>query len=768
MRTLTVEPLIPATLWLMLAVALAVMLAWYAWRRPGGVSPRRWLLIAGLMAAGAGLLLAILLNPTWVQQIPGPPGKPLMTLLVDASTSMTTVDAPRGQSRYQAAAQVAAAMAQRLGKDFEVQVRTFSETTAPLDTADLPRQIPAGEATDLAAAISESLVQDRPQGQGLVLLSDGIQTAPGGVTPVLRAVQLARAMSAAIYTETFGGQASHWDVGVALRSPQQLAYVSQKVPLTVLVTHWGLTGKRVNVHLLHEGKAIDQQEVLLQGDGPAEVRFLLSQDAPGLYRYEVRVDPVPGEITQLNNSAPLLLTVVKEPIGVLLLEGKPYWDLKFLMRTLSADPTVSLESVVRITNSRFLRRRLAPATQPADSHAAAQTGPASRAAEEARLEQWKILPEASNVLADAERLRSYQVVVLGREAEAFLTDAAVANLKQWIARDGGSLVCYRGSPAVQVNEQLARLLPVRWTPRQETRFHVKLTPDGQNLHWLWQGQADQQDGMLTQLPSLTSGAATAQPGPMAVVLATSSSSDQADQTDSPAVCYQAYGTGRVVVLEGAGMWRWAFLAPPYQQLDSVYGTLWQSLLRWLVSSVSLLPGQDMALRADRLTFSTNEPATAMLAIRESLAGGNLPRVQLQGEALSGPRLFTPAPLAEASGSFRVVFGKLPAGQYEAQLVDRDQHDPASRTIFEVRRPLTEQLDLQARPELMERMAQDTGGTVLASGSVDELIQQFRQHMARVQPPRLQRTPAWDRAWALLAVLGVWATAWGVRRSTGLV
>ena len=59
----------------------------------------------------------------------------------------------------------------------------------------------------------------------------------------------------------------------------------------------------------------------------------MSHKTAGLYRYEVRADALPGEVTTVNNTAPLLLRVVDQPVRVLLLEGKPYWDTKFLVRT---------------------------------------------------------------------------------------------------------------------------------------------------------------------------------------------------------------------------------------------------------------------------------------------------------------------------------------------------------------------------------------------------------------------------------------------------
>ena len=47
-----------------------------------------------------------------------------------------------------------------------------------------------------------------------------------------------------------------------------------------------------------------------------------------------------------------------KPIRVLVLEGKPYWDAKFLLRTLGSDPAVALDSVVKVSDTRYMRRTL--------------------------------------------------------------------------------------------------------------------------------------------------------------------------------------------------------------------------------------------------------------------------------------------------------------------------------------------------------------------------------------------------------------------------
>ncbi len=98
----------------------------------------------------------MLLNPTWLERIPPPPGKPLLTILVDRSASMATRDAENGQTRYQAGVASAAAAARELGERYEVRLRTFAEDSSAASLETLAKQTPDGAATDLAAAVEDA------------------------------------------------------------------------------------------------------------------------------------------------------------------------------------------------------------------------------------------------------------------------------------------------------------------------------------------------------------------------------------------------------------------------------------------------------------------------------------------------------------------------------------------------------------------------------------------------------------------------------------
>jgi len=738
----------------------------------------RWSAILGLTACGVAAVLILLLNPTWLERVPPPGGKPLLSVLVDASASMDTPDASPGTTRFEAAQTLARGLAGALGDQLEVRTAVFAESMKLVNPEELPRVRPDGPATDLAEAIAASVVEDRPQGQSIVLVSDGIHNAGGQAARVLDSVRLARGLAAPIYTKTLGGAVEVRDLALDLESQQELAFIGQKAPLVAQVRRRGLAVPEATLVVSQEGREVARRAVRFDAQGRGEARIDLQQPRPGLYRYEARVEPAPGEVIMLNNAESFLLRVVDEPIRVLLLEGKPYWDAKFLMRTLISDPSIELDSVVRLTEGRFLRRTL---RRPKTANQAAQaSGKPTGAATEAtaptepggpRVEDWKILSGVNEVLAGREGLRRYQIIVLGREADVFLIEELIGWLRDWIAKDSGALVCYRGAPAAQLSQPLARLLPVRWSRSRESRFRVELTERGRELRWLPRPETGSPGEALGRLPMLARNEQPHEPKPLAVVLATSTATAAgADGGPAPVVTYQPYGSGRVLVIEGAGMWRWAFLPPQYRNDGDVYGGLWHSLIRWLASSSGLPPGQDMALRADKIAFHTNEPVTATLLLRQEVSQRELPKVVLAGNVPNSSNAFTPVASGDEPGTFRVLFGTLPEGRYQARIAasGASPMTSAGEIAFEVRGFADEQIDRDARPDLMARIAQESGGAVLTTGSPRELITLLQAARARSRTEQVLRYPAWDRWWVLLGIVAIWGAAWKLRRSSGLI
>jgi hypothetical protein len=372
-------------------------------------------------------------------------------------------------------------------------------------------------------------------------------------------------------------------------------------------------------------------------------------------------------------------------------------------------------------------------------------------------------------LEQMETLEQYRVVILGRDAEAFLTDRGLDNLSEWINNKGGCLVCSRGEPARLKNPKLAALLPVQWSEQIEARFRTKISQYGFDSAVFDSLTLD--GDPLGLLPSLsTAGKPITRSGlPQVLLQSVSDSTGKA----IPVVTYQSMGAGQAIVVEGAGMWRWAFLAPQYADKERIYATLWQSLVQWIISQQELMPGQLVSIRPDRATFLTGDKATATLLVRDPNAfmdanGTMNLAVLLYREDSALPKRYSPIPIADQKNMYRIDFGSVDVGYFAAQVVGGDDEKVLAETAIEVRDPWFEKLEADARPDLMRRIATISGGESLRLDQVSSVVDRFEQRLLEKRPPQIIRTTVWDRPLVMLSILGVWVTSWIIRRRSGSI
>lgn len=747
---LVAEPYIPFALWIALAFLAIIVLVWYGLTSRMATTRNRKATILALMGMTLALPLLVLLNLTWIENVPPPAGKPVVRVIVDTSASMLTPDVD-GQTRLSTAQAIASSAVSKLKSEFDVRVSTFDQNSRPTDLAILEKlgsnSEDAGTQTNLSTAIASSVNEDIPQGQSILLVSDGIHNA-GFVNDVIAAATKAQAMDVPVFTTTLGGKVDVKNVSVSLRSPQELAFVGQKVTSVTLVDSAGFGNRPMKISLWKNGQPVNEVAVTPNESGRGEAVFEIEETTPGLYRYEVRANELRDEVTLADNRSTLMFRVVNQPIKMMLIEGKPYWDTKFLVRRLAADQSLELTSIIRMAENRYMKRT----AQRAGEAVASDEGSKG-------LESTTIISDVGNVLS-AESLSDTQILVLGRNAEYYLNDDTMDVLRNWISRQGGSLVCARGAPSAQISQRLGQILPVKWSSGRESRFRVSMTTQGEELRWL----AAFGDG-LEAMPSLATVANVSRREGLSNVLA-ASVSDSGGSDLVPVISYQPYGSGRTVVVEGAGMWRWALLSPEHAEQEAVYPTLWRSLLRWLVSRAGLMPGQDISVQPDRVIFDTNDEATATMLIRlEKIA--EAPRIRLYSENQFDQE-FAATPVGHDPGVFRFDFGQLPAGQYNAEVKQTSVENSAATMAFDVRERWVEKLELNARPDLMQRIAETSGGSVMVEATPEAFAAKFKDHLTQSHPSQYRRVTLWDRWWVMTALLALWATTWIVRRRSGLV
>lgn len=302
-------------------------------------------------------------------------------------------------------------------------------------------------------------------------------------------------------------------------------------------------------------------------------------------------------------------------------------------------------------------------------------------------------------------------------------------------------------------------MPVRWVGGSESRFRVQLTPQGQDAHWLSPTGDAPFDASIARFLRTAAAAQDTRrrTGHRAVRRAV-----------VPIVSYQPYGTGRVVSIEGCGTVAVRAFMPP--QFEAHPGNLCTH-----VAEPTALAGLQRGPparpeRGDRdrpRELSTSDTACATLLLRNK-AQGRSPRSSCSPPASGCRPVRRRPPLGEVPGVYRVVFGKLAEGSYEAAVAGtRKISPPAARCSMCHRRPGGPRPAGPARLDGAHRQRERRGSAAERFGRGGGAVVRRASSAQPAPEPREAQDERGDRPWVLVGILLLWTTAWAVRRSSGL-
>jgi hypothetical protein len=754
MRTaLSLDPVIPLPQAIALAV-LAVALAVWLYRR-GTVadtgSRRTNAILMGVRCLVVAALALLFMNPVWTQA-DREMGKPPLLVVLDTSKSMAVRDVA-GERRFD--------VARRSVMD-ESLLRGLRQRTAPVfygmaetatrqDQSALLTTEPTGATTHIGESMAAALNGAGPAPSGAVLIiSDGRNN--GDVDPV-QIAQQARARKFPVFTVCLGTQSQGKDIMLLNRRPQVNAAPAQEVSLMAEARSVGYQGKTTMAHLLKDGRPVAEKSIVLNDRRPAAVTFPVTEAKLGNYHYSIAVDPLPGEEVTTNNHCSLLLQVQQAHARVLVLEGRPTWDAKFLIQALHTDPNIEVDAIFKLADKKFFAVK--GTEQPG---AAAAPTPALKAPAPAA----KNLEPSVKVPATAAELAKYNVVIIGKGYEEFFDDRTTQALKQFVADHAGNVIFLRGRAAAR-GSALEALEPVRWSEQEIRDFRLQVTDEGlQNPAFNFRAGADSR-AVVQRLPKLISATRVEGEKALAVVLATAADVPGGGSRKEMAVlAYENYGQGKVVSLIGQGLWRWAFLPPDLKDYSGCYNDFWTQLVRWLVNRSDFLPGQDITLKTDHATYALGDTVNFLAYVRGAHRP-EFPPVRItdpSGKTAETKLGKTQGGHADFIGSYK----PREAGEYLAS-VARPGGDPLL-IPFSVYPRSEEGVITAADPDLMRQIAAAGGGEALSTDQLAELPARLREAQS-MQVTRHDTRSAWDKGWVLGAVLGFLTVEWLLRRRWGL-
>ena len=664
----------------------------------------------------------------------------------------------------------------------ELNVRKFADSTqSRIPTTTRPDKLPDEmQLTDMSAALAEMLtLADSSKLTGVVILSDARHTAKG--RPESYARNLAQ-VGAPIYPIVIGSDSPPPDAAVAaVNSPESIS-PGDELLVDANCKLDGLAGKTVQVILTDGDREVDSKTITI-GESNQIRRHVHMSDKPtaqGLHLYQVRIEPLEGEIDEGNNDFSFSVNVTDGNTNLLIVENRPRWEYRYVKNLfLGRDDAVKLQHVL---------------LQP--DHI---TGEPDRPTIHASAARPKEASEATALPKNREEWLKFDVIILGDLPPSVLDEETLKILKEFVDERGGTIVFIAGRgymPHTYGRTVLTELLPVRFIPgvaakMPESVFHIALTPEGKN-HIVTRQDTDPEinEKIWNSLPPINWRRAIIDAKPGAEVLAYARAEDEPTMEEATTTARRTaqmakivkyrrsralisahnVGTGSVMFMSFDRTWRMR-----YRVGDTYHHKLWGQVLRWATSD-RLRSGTNLVkLGTDRSRYGSESP----VRIRANLVDKNLAPIKgadVSIEVFRGDKLVLRRKMQDdhSPGRYSADLGRLPGGAYRAvlggdavsKILAEEGKADTVETEFSVDSTLSaEEVELTADRGMAQLLADKSGGRVFEANQAGQIVKLLANKKNEEELPA--QFPLWDSWWLLIALLMLAGGEWLIRKRSGL-
>ena len=173
---------------------------------------------------------------------------------------------------------------------------------------------------------------------------DAVRRLDDAVKAIIQTARTGETGDGRVFVLPVGAQALK-DLAVEKIAVDDFAFVRNQVTVDVIVTARGFGSTEVPVVLRREGQVVAQKTIHIDGSRSRyEVKLTFVPDRTGKFAFTVTVPVYDGEAIAHNNSRSFVLKVIRDRVRVVLVVGRPSWDVRFLRQLLKRDPNVDLIS----------------------------------------------------------------------------------------------------------------------------------------------------------------------------------------------------------------------------------------------------------------------------------------------------------------------------------------------------------------------------------------------------------------------------------------
>ena len=178
--------------------------------------------------------------------------------------------------------------------------------------------------------------------RGIVLLTDGRQSVPGDLTS---ATQLLSSLGVPVYAIPIGSRIPPRDLSIASVDAPEAIFLNDKAQIQATLATFGFEGEELTVRLEQDGKTLEEKKLITSADS-AVATFAVPSTETGRFDYRIVADRKDGELRADNNSRDVTLHVVDNKARVMLLDGDPRWEFRYLKNLLERDKQVDSSVVL--------------------------------------------------------------------------------------------------------------------------------------------------------------------------------------------------------------------------------------------------------------------------------------------------------------------------------------------------------------------------------------------------------------------------------------
>jgi uncharacterized membrane protein len=761
---------------LVLALAVAGLTVWTYLGVPNA-SPRRILAVLGLRLAALALAFSLVLRPSLAfrDDLPVPSA---LLVAVDSSDSMNIQDELGGKSRWERALDVlrsnrCAGLLKKLRVERNIQVFFYraAEDVVPFDPVERPGRAD-GKRTDIGQWL-QSLYQRHardPNLRALVLFSDGADN--GTRYRPLDLAELWQRVPCPIHTFALGKKETTLQQQDLAFLPDSITTDPAPVPVKNRLTVKarlrvnGYTSPRVTLRLFLDDstEAAAVKEVTLDRpvDGKTNTyEVQLACDAPprpGEIKVTLKADELPGELTTANNQISTFVTVTKEGLSVLYVDGQLRWEARFIRDALSAHRNIRLYKAFRMTD-----------------------GPADGNADLYRFDK-----------------QHYDVIIIGDISARRFSGASAKVLEKIkeLVKEGTGLMMLGGfesfgnSDWASFGKPVADVLPVELNQKGNVPdvVKVKMVPTAAGFdHYILRmlnSPADNRKFWETQMPPLEGMTLLGDPKQGATVLAT-----RDNDPKQPILVATTFGKGRTLAFACDSTWSsWRRTPETYK----AHMRFWQQVVTYLAHQEEM--EDTVWVRPDARRLAMGSKLGFSLGMRGK-GDQKVENAKFQARVIGPQKAETVIPTVKEAGEERGTFWKTDApGEYRLEVTALDAGgkplpNKTARARFLVYEDDVEYRRPAADPEALAKIANRSDGKAHLATEAEfaRFLGDLQNQPLPQGNPRPEVWPDWKRnpstsalddqiatLWAsgVLAVFLLFVTLvcleWYLRRRWGLV